>query len=276
MSFKRTDNRLTVIYSGVLRGENGASLVLVVMALIPILALLAMAVDSFALLTSKLEQNNNADYAALSALGVAIDNTTNLADMSRIPAAIAKAELVAGRNFYIANRSASQVGFQELQQGTAGSVLFGFFRKTDRTFTLEGVCSATGVLEANGVQVQLNTQEQRVGRATSRFKAFFSGVFGQKEFDSRALRIAYWDATRRLKSFVTPDTRIIPRNNLDVNGDGVVATSDYTLLSNFVTNSGVSSLPTGVYRCYDLNSDGYISARDVSILYNYLNNNLVN
>ena len=253
------------------QGERGASLVLVVMALIPILALLAMAVDSFALLTSKLEQHNNAEYAALSALGVAIDQTTNLAVTSKIPLAIAQAEVVAGRNRYLGNRSVSQVGSQELQQGSAGSVLFGFFRKTDRTFTLGGVCSATGILEANGVQVKLNTQGQRGGHATSRMKAFFSGIFGQKEFDSRSQTTAYWDATRRLKSFVTPDTQVITRNNFDVNGDGVVAISDYTLLLNFLNLSGVSSLPTGANRCYDLDNDGFISATDLSMINNFLN-----
>jgi len=253
------------------RREEGASLVLVVLALVPILALLAMAVDGFALLTSKLEQHNNAEYAALSALGVAIDQTTNLAVVSKIPAAITRAEVVAGKNHYIGNRSATQVAAQELKQGQAGSVTFGFFRKTDRTFLIGGACATAGRLEANGVQVKLNTQLEPQGRETSRLKAIFSGIFGQKEFDSRSQTIAYWDSDRRLKSFATADTRVSQRHQYDTNGDGFVSPLDVLVIINLTNSLGPGIIPAQGHECFDINEDKIITPDDAQIILNYLN-----
>jgi hypothetical protein len=250
--------------------QNGATLVLLSIAMLPLIALLALAVDGYSLLASDLEQHNNAEYSALSALRLALNPATNSVVTARIPQAIERAEQIAGSNRYLGNRNATQVLAHELRDKKAGIVTFGFWDRSTRIFIEGGNCLPDGAINANSVQVALKTQVGDSLRESSRLKAIFSTIFGYKRFDSQARAIAYWDQLRSLYSFAPPDAQITSRNLLDVNGDQRVDYQDSDLISNYINANGAGSVTDKL--CLDTNNDQSIGPLDVVTVLNFINN----
>jgi len=220
-------------------------------------------------MASQLEQHNNAEYAALTALRVAVDTNQNAVVSSRISQAIAQAEKIAGENRYLGNRNTSQVLTNELRDKKAGTVTFGHWDRQLRVFTEEGRCIAGGQTRANAVRVALKTRTSEGSRPSSKLKAIFSSIFGYTDFDSRAWAIAYWDEVRDLYSLAGPDAQIVSRDRLDVNGDRVINSADATAITNYLNSTG--SGPAGALACYDTNNDNFISSIDTLFVINYLN-----
>ena len=251
--------------------QSGATLVLISIAMFPLIALLALAVDGYSLLASDLEQHNNAEYSALSALRFALNPATNSVVTVRIPQAIERAEQIAGGNRYLGNRNVTQVLAHELRDKKAGIVTFGFWDRTRRIFIEGGNCLPSGTINANSVQVALKTQAGDSIRESSRLKAIFSTIFGYKRFDSQARVIAYWDQLRSLYSFAPPDAQFTSRNLLDVNGDLIVDFQDSDLVTNYINANGSGMRVTDKI-CLDVDNDQIIGPLDVLTLLNYINN----
>lgn len=165
-----------------LRQQRGAVQVFMAIAILPLMCLLALAVDGFIVMTSSLQQHNNAEYAALAALDTYL-NTAGASETDRKNIALQKAESVASLNLYIGNPSQQQVYTNDLKNGTGGIVVFGFWDRELRTFRPGGP-------DINSVRVTLKT---RSGPVSTAIKSLFARVMGFSEVNISSTATAFFD-----------------------------------------------------------------------------------
>ena len=248
-------------------GERGGALVLVALTLVPLIALFALGVDSFMMTASHLEQENNAEYAALAALHEGIDPVSGLVIFGRESSMARRAEDVAGRNHYLGNKGAKQVYRGEVANQTAGTMKIGFYQKEQRRFYSSGRCQSTGELTQNAVQLHLITLSSHLSRQSSQVLPIFRGLFGVSEVRLKSQAIAYQDNDRNMFAIAPQDTKSLDRDLLDLNGDGVRNMLDRAVLDAVIENEigrpGLTRLAVGQRKCFDLTDDGFIDRGDM-------------
>lgn len=256
-------------------GESGCTLVFLAIALFPIVALIALSIDGYSLTVSRLEQENNAEFAAVAALNEGLDEVTGTISLNQDSARKRRAELIAGSNSYLGNRAAQPVKTNEIINATAGSLVSGFYDREQRRFLTSGACSAGGRRTLNAVRLSLNTVDQRTGRASSRMLPVFAKMFGYESFSMRSNAIAYRDSTRKLTAVAPHDASVSERDLNDVNGDGNVNNQDFQTLTAFMSTPEVigsgSSVSANGRECYDIDGNGLVNGDDLGQLQAYIN-----
>jgi Flp pilus assembly protein TadG len=162
--------------------ERGAITVLFAVMIIPLMLYFSIAFDGFLVMASDLQQDNNADYSALAALKRFRD-LDGLAIEYRKSQAAARAEEIAGKNFYIGAPGTKQVESNEITTGSAGVLLFGNYDRGSRIFT-EGPDASN---KYNAVKLTLVT------RPRGAVQVFFAGIMGVKKVNLRSNVIAFYD-----------------------------------------------------------------------------------
>ena len=169
-----------------LNSESGFIIVFFVLVIVPLIGMLALIVDGARIISSKSEQEANAEYAALAAMEefkFCIDEQLLSYNVCKSNS-INKAELSGGLNKYVAsNKNSSEVDANGLSGGSQGSVKFGIFNGT--TFQ-----ENTDPNFINAVKVNLNTLDNNA------FQTIFSKIVGYRRFNSKSSAIVYYDSIR--------------------------------------------------------------------------------
>ena len=183
-----------------LSNQKAAIHVFMAILLVPLISVMAFAIDSFILMTSGIQQDNNAEYTALSALKEFREGS--VAD--RFTRAEGRAALIAGQNFYIGNPEAIQSGSSGFTDGTAGQLTFGHidFNNSfipaqpllDRNNQL--VLDALGQPIYNAVRVDMHTNN------SNSMVVRFGNLFGASNVNLRTSVVAYVDINTGVYGFV--------------------------------------------------------------------------
>ena len=151
--------------------SSGAVVVMFVIIVPVLIACLALAIDGFTLMLTYLEQNNNAEYAALAGLSACYRNGDDTASCQ--DAALSAVQATAAKNSYFLSAPDSVRG-EEQDIAEVGT-----WNNTSRTFTIG---SSTF---PNAIRVKLPIPEG------SRARSFFAGIFGVGELVTSSYSIAY-------------------------------------------------------------------------------------
>ena len=164
-------------------GQRGVAYALSALLMFAIFAGAALSVDGFLAMTSSLQQDNNAEYAALAALRDLIEargKNPGLSQTDLWNIAADRAGIVAGLNFYVGNPGASQGG---AMSGEAGRLQLGYWDPAAQPHF--GAAAASG--DINAVQLELVTPP------TGLLRMMFAGVMGVRELEIRSRVIAVFD-----------------------------------------------------------------------------------
>jgi len=261
--------------------QSGAVLVLVCLALIALMGVMALAIDAASIYVSHLQQDNNAEYAALAAVRQSKNpllppgSPGSPLNPGLLQAATARAEVVAGLNHYVGNIVAPgtptpvQVKSGELENGRAGSIQFGFWSDTSRSLVVGGGCDAQGIPTLNCVQVTLTTKRSNPSDGNLGVRTLFARIYNVDWIDmrSQAIAVAQVDSPNvRLVKNAQPSTQ---RDLYDVNGDGDANIGDANAIANYLSTNGAG--PTGQRTCFDLDADGRIDADDLVEIQTHVN-----
>lgn len=248
--------------------EGGGVIVFLAVALVPLLALIALSVDGYSLMVSKLEQENNAEFAAIAALNSSLDASHERLVPAIDTAGKHRAELIAGSNRYIGNRTARPVLNNEIVNRTAGNLESGFYDRNRRRFSNGGSCGSGGALIKNAVKLSLNTVGEDASGRFSHLMPIFARLLGHESFSMRSSVIAYRDSARLLTAVAPRDAVSGARNIFDINGDGAVSSADYDLISVFLSTPEAldrgASMPASGHECFDLDGNGVVNLGDLS------------
>ncbi len=142
---------------------------LVALMLPALLILLALVVDLFIMFAAKWEQDNSAEFAALSAVEAMYRARSMGSASFAEQRAIERAETVAGQNYSLVSRRDKAVEAGEFQSGEAGRVEFGVWNEAS------GFSASGDPMTANSVRVVVRSKPDRVlGSYFSRFMGYDS------------------------------------------------------------------------------------------------------
>jgi uncharacterized membrane protein len=168
--------------------ESGTIMVLFAACLAPLIACFALMVDGGNIFTSKLQQEANAEYAAMAALEEFIfcreqDRITNFNTCAQ--RSIVVAEQTANLNLYLgSNHNNETMPANGLVNRTHGKLEFGLY--------INNFAPANAVGIVNSAKVELNNTATN----SNRLKSYFSHVLGIKGFDIISSGIAAYNSTR--------------------------------------------------------------------------------
>lgn len=171
--------------------QRGAIHVLMCFMIVPLLAVAAVAVDGFLIMTSGIQQDNNAEYAALAALKEFRNSPIH---QDRFDKAARRAESISGLNFYVGAPGAAQMQEGGLD-GERGNISFGHIR-ADGKFAAGPMMNAVnqpvmdhhGMPVFNAISVELHTA------GDSGIIARFSRIFGLTRVNVASTVTAWFDA----------------------------------------------------------------------------------
>jgi Flp pilus assembly protein TadG len=168
------------------KNETGATLLLFMLSLIPLLSAGALAIDTIRVYSSVLEQEANAEHAATIAIRELVyqrDALRTLPDLA-YQRAIAKAEFVAGLNSYLGSKSPDrQVDPGGLRSDENGSIEF--VRWNGSTIN-----QATSIYHVNAVRVILRSSE------TNPILGTFTSVLGIRSVSTSRQATVFMDGSR--------------------------------------------------------------------------------
>ena len=165
--------------------DQGVIFVLFCMALIPLIGVFALFFDGARVFTSKLQQEANAEYAAISALEeYTVKRDSGVYPLPEwFPKAIEKAEKSGGLNLYVAsNRNGKEVNSGGLFSGEDGEIKFGMW--------------SGGFIETNDISKIDSVMVILKNRTGKEMISYFATVAGFKSFTSVSSAIAYYDQVR--------------------------------------------------------------------------------
>jgi len=159
------------------RAESGGIIALIAISIIALLACIALAVDGFFLIGAKLQQDNNAEYAALMALEEFIASRDTVRARER-------AEAIAGKNFYLTQPTDAPIN--------SGTFVFDDSTNTKGRLTLGNWNPDTGIFDpengdVNAIQVTLTTSPE------GSIKLHFASVVGFQSVGTSSTATAYYD-----------------------------------------------------------------------------------
>lgn len=262
--------------------QSGAIHALIAIMLLPLIACMALAVDGFLVITSNLQQNNTAEYAAIAAMKEM--RTQELAGQppaARLSAAITQAEKISGESFnnFVGRRKTQQVNDGELSSTKAGTVRFGRFAPGSRTFIANAMAEqANGTEIFDAVEVRLNTQ---AGGRNTTVQTIFAGVMGAHDLKMQTVAYACFDPSRErpglnpyvlCKAGASQDATIC-----DMDGNGQTNKADVLLMHatmsdnlDFLRQAGFTVTGTALER-FDTTGDGRFVNQDILVCTNLLN-----
>ena len=171
-------------------GERGAVYGLTAISMFAVMAAVALAVDGFLAMASSLQQDNNAEYAALAALQTVQSRCSGTLAAGDITAAVDRAEAITGWNKYVGSPGADQAEGGLGSGGSAGSVEVGWWNPASRSFSARGAEEAcSGV---NAVRISLHTQSGEGGPATA-VQTLFAGVMGVQRLNVSSTVTSYYN-----------------------------------------------------------------------------------
>lgn len=170
-------------------GQKGTYHVLMSIMLVPLIGAIALALDGFQIMTANIQQDSNAEYAAIAAIKEFHTNPGNFVE--RTSAAARKAGAVAGSNFYIGTHHANQMPGNNFEGNDRfGELKFGVM-DSSRTFyecTTEGeYLSLKSMYPYDAVKVILKLNND------SNIKATFASVLNIASFNSSNETMSFFD-----------------------------------------------------------------------------------
>ncbi len=150
---------------------------------LPVITILALGVDGFLAHTAKMQQESNAEYAALAALREIKAPGGTIASATRV------AENVAGLNLYIGTDKTKQaVQSDELEMARdkndrTGSIFFGTYDASTKTVAYKTDCSSG----CDAVQVALWTRDDR------HYRPVFAKILGVSTVKISSSASAYFN-----------------------------------------------------------------------------------
>ena len=267
--------------------ERGAVHVLVALFIIPLLCCMALAIDGFLVITSNLQQNNNAEYAALAVLKeLRAQARAGTAIADRVGPAIARASVVAGSdlNSYVGRRDVKAVSGKELEDGRAGTVRLGRFNPSTGDFILgstQPIYDSLGnIVDRVYTAAEVSLRTQSSGRNTT-IHTLFAGIMGAHELGMKSVAYACYDPARDTAGqspfylckpgAVTNKPPPAPAA-CDEDGNGYLGRPDAQQIIDFLNTYGALNSAAPKYQSrLDNNSDNWITAIDALICINFLN-----
>jgi Flp pilus assembly protein TadG len=164
--------------------ENGAVLVFFALSLSVLIACLGLMVDGSNLINSRLEQEANAEYAALASLQEFINQRERWGGnfTTALNSAITKAEDSGSLNIYTgSNKERREVQPSSLASQESGSVKFGIWNEATGQFS-----ETSNFFAINAVRVYLKTSSSNL------MKTFFARIFKAKYAQVSSEAIAYY------------------------------------------------------------------------------------
>jgi hypothetical protein len=185
-----------------LKSEKGMYHVMMTILLVPLLGVIALAVDGFLMMNLDVQQDSNAEYAALAAVrdlaesrANSIPNPPMMSFYARVASARAKAEKVANSNFYLGNNHEKQLR-GGIFEPAYGEIIFGHVDTGPGVFvpcepTAAIPCDASNynnqatINYPEAVQVNLRTN------SNNSVKSMFAQIVGKNDSNGSAKSIAY-------------------------------------------------------------------------------------
>jgi len=167
--------------------QKGTVLIFLLLVAVPALAVIALAVDTFQVLSAKAQQENLAEIGAITALRRFDEQGDNVLLTPRLEAAIDEVEEVVGANSYLGSKRQGNKG--DLEDGSGGEIVFGNWNSASGSFSTipgsGGPCK--NQFQCNAVKLTLSATGERAVATT------FARVVGWRSFGIVSTAFAFRD-----------------------------------------------------------------------------------